>query len=91
VLAAGKGWVLAILAMLAPKWALRVAPGGSGPGAKRRRPCPLLRAVAAGWRRDERRPTHRRQEGLTARHRTKGLGGKKSGKRRSLLPTMAAA
>ena len=56
VLAAGKGWVLAVLAMLAPKRALRVAARGCGPGAKRRRPCPPLRA-AARWRcRDEGRP-----------------------------------
>ena len=47
MLAAGKGWVLAMLAMLGPKPGLRVAARGSGPGAKRRRPCPPLRAVAA--------------------------------------------
>ena len=52
VLAAGKGWVLPVLAMLAAT-RLCVAARGSGPGAKRRRPCPPLRAVA-GWRcRDE--------------------------------------
>ena len=56
VLAAGKGWVLPVLAMLAAKRRLRVAARGSGPGAKRRRPCPPLRAAAAGWRRDEGRP-----------------------------------
>jgi len=48
VLTAGKGWVLAVLAMLGPKPGLRVAARGSGPGAKRRRPCPPLRAAAAG-------------------------------------------
>ena len=47
MLAAGKGRVLAVLAMLAPKRALCVAARGSGPGAKRRRPCPPLCAVAA--------------------------------------------
>ena len=42
-----------MLAMLAPKRALCVAVRGSGPGAKRRRPCPPLCAVA-GWKcRDE--------------------------------------
>jgi len=46
VLAAGKGWVLAMLAMLAAKRRLRVAARGSGPGAKRRCPCPPLRAAA---------------------------------------------
>ena len=56
VLAAGKGWVLAVLAMLGPKPGLRVAVRGFGPGAKRRHPCPPLRAAAAGWRRDEGRP-----------------------------------
>ena len=38
VLTPVKGWVLAVLAMLAPETALRVAAGGSGPGAERRRP-----------------------------------------------------
>ncbi len=47
VLAAGKGWVLPVLAMLAAKRRLRVAARGSGPGAKRRRPCPPLRAAAS--------------------------------------------
>ena len=56
VLAAGKGWVLAVLAMLGPKPGLRVAARGSGPGAKRRRPGPPLRTAAAEWRRDEGRP-----------------------------------
>ena len=56
VLAAGKGWVLAVLAMLAAKRRLRVAARGSGPGAEWRRPCPPLRAVAAQRRRDEGRP-----------------------------------
>ena len=42
--------------MLAPKRALRVAPRGSGPGAKRRRPCPPLRAAAPWTGRDEGRP-----------------------------------
>ena len=56
MLAAGKGWVLPVLAMLAAKWRLRVAARGSGPGAKRRRPCPPLRAAAAGGRRDEGHP-----------------------------------
>ena len=55
MLATGKGWVLPVLAMLAAT-RLRVAARGSGPGAKRRRPCPPLRA-GAGWRRrDGRRP-----------------------------------
>ena len=45
MLAMGKGWVLPVLAMLAPKRALRVAVRGSGPGAKRRRLCPPLRAM----------------------------------------------
>ena len=58
MLATGKGWVLPVLAMLAPKGALRVAARGSGPGAKRRRPCPPLCAVAAWRRRDEGRPDH---------------------------------
>jgi len=35
VLAAGKGWVLPVLAMLAAQVRLRVAARGSGPGAKR--------------------------------------------------------
>ena len=56
MLTAGKGWVLAMLAMLSPKPGLRVAARGSGPGAKQRRPCPPLRAVAARRRRDEGRP-----------------------------------
>jgi len=56
VLAAGKGRVLPVLAMLAAKRRLRVAVRGSGPGAKRRRPCPPLRAAAAGRRRGEERP-----------------------------------
>jgi len=56
VLAAGKGRVLPVLAMLAAKRRLRVAARGSGPGAKRRRPCPPLRAAAAERRRDEERP-----------------------------------
>jgi len=56
VLAAGKGWVLPVLAMLAAKGRLRVAARGSGPGAKRRRPCPPLRAVPCGGYRDEGRP-----------------------------------
>ena len=55
VLATGKGWVLPVLAMLAAT-RLRVAARGSGPGAKQRRPCPPLRAVAAWKRRDEERP-----------------------------------
>jgi len=42
--------------MLAAKKRLRVAARGSGPGAKRRRPCPPLRAAATGRRRDEERP-----------------------------------
>ena len=53
MLATGKGWVLPVLAMLAAKRRLRVAARGSGPGAKRRRPCPPLCAEAE-WRcRDE--------------------------------------
>ncbi len=56
MLAAGKGRVLPVLAMLAAKRRLRVAARGSGPGAKRRRPCPPLRAAAAERRRDEERP-----------------------------------
>ena len=56
VLAAGKGWVLPVLAMLAAKRRLRVAARGSGPGAKRRRPCPPLRAVPDKRCRDEGRP-----------------------------------
>jgi len=56
VLAAGKGRVLPVLAMLAAKRRLRVAARGSGPGAKQRRPCPPLRAVTARKRRDEGRP-----------------------------------
>ena len=73
VLATGKGWVLAMLAMLAAKGRLRVAARGSGPGAKPRRPCPPL--CAGAWRRcrDEGRPaTIDAQEGLPARRRTKG-------------------
>ena len=35
-----------MLAMLAAEGRLRVAARGSGPGAKRRRPCPPLRAAA---------------------------------------------
>ena len=58
MLAAGKGWVLAMLAMLGPKPGLRVAARGSGPGAKRRRPCPPLRAVAA-WKASGRRASRR--------------------------------
>ena len=58
VLAAGKGWVLAMLAMLGPKPGLCVAARGSGPGAKRRRPCPPLRAAAA-WRASGRRASRR--------------------------------
>ena len=56
VLAAGKGWVLAMLPVLPAKRRVRAGPRGSGPGAKRRRPCPPLRAAAAGRRRDEGRP-----------------------------------
>ena len=56
VLVPGKGWVLAMLAMLAAKKRLRVAARGSGPGAKARRPCPALRAGAWQRGRDERRP-----------------------------------
>ena len=58
MLAAGKGWVLAMLAMLAAKRRLRVAARGSGPGAKRRRPCPPLRAVAT-WKASGRRASRR--------------------------------
>ena len=47
VLATGKGWVLAMLPVLAAKRRLRAGPRGSGPGGKRRRPCPPLRAAAA--------------------------------------------
>ena len=57
VLTTGKGWVLAMLAMLSPKPGLRVAARGSGPGAKQRRPCPPLRAGTGKRRRDEGRPT----------------------------------
>ena len=56
VLAAGKGWVLAMLPVLPAKQRVRAGPRGSGPGAKRRRPCPPLRAAAARGRRDEGRP-----------------------------------
>ena len=56
VLGAVKGRVLAVLAMLAPLRALRVAARGCGPGAKRRRPRPALRAAAYGGGRDEERP-----------------------------------
>ena len=58
MLAAGKGWVLAMLAMLAAKGRLRVAARGSGPGAKRRRPCPPLRAVTC-WKASGRRASRR--------------------------------
>ena len=58
MLAAGKGWVLAMLAMLGPKPGLRVAARGSGPGAKRRRPCPPLRA-GASWKASGRRASRR--------------------------------
>ena len=58
MLATGKGWVLAMLAMLGPKPGLRVAARGSGPGAKRRRPCPPLRAGAA-WKASGRRASRR--------------------------------
>ena len=47
-----------MLAMLAAKRRLRVAARGSGPGAKRRRPCPPLRAVAA-WKASGRRASRR--------------------------------
>ena len=62
VLVPGQGWVLAMLAMLAPKGALRVAARGCGPGAKPRRPGPALRAGAGQRGRDERRPA------LSTRH-----------------------
>ena len=70
VLAAGKGWVLAMLAMLAAKRRLRVAARGSGPGAKRRRPCPPLRAAAPWTGRDEGRPDH--QPVASGQGRTRG-------------------
>ena len=60
MLAAGKEWVLPVLATRSARSrALRVAAPGSGPVAKGRRPCPPLRAVAAGQRRDERCPNYR--------------------------------
>ena len=80
VLAPGKGWVLAMLPMLPAKWRVRVGPRGSGPGAKRRRPCPPLRAAAAGWRRDEGRPDPS-TPGLRPGS-NKGLTGGPGGKRR---------
>ncbi len=74
MLAAGKGWVLPVLAMLAAKGRLRVAARGSGPGAKRRRPCPPLRAASWGGCRDEGRPaTTTPQEALPGRASNKGL------------------
>lgn len=56
MLTAGKGWVLAMLAMLPAKRRVRVAVRGSGPGAKWHRPCPTLRAVAVEKHRGEERP-----------------------------------
>ena len=47
VLAAGKGWVLAVLAMLGPK-GLRVAPRGSGPGLRPPLPFAARRAGRGG-------------------------------------------
>ncbi len=72
MLAAGKGWVLPVLAMLGPKPGLRVAARGSGPGAKRRRPCPPLRAVPSRACRDEGRPANQRPRALPRGRRTKG-------------------
>ncbi len=74
VLAAGKGWVLPVLAMLGPKLGLRVAARGSGPGAKRRRPCPPLRAVPQWKCRDKGRPAATTpQEALPGRASNKRL------------------
>ena len=73
-----------MLAMLAAKRRLRVAARGSGPGAKRRRPCPPLRAAAAGWRQDEGRPdpsTPSLRPGSN-----KGLTGKRAGQGRTASP-----
>ena len=75
VLATGKGWVLAMLPVLPAKRRVRAGPRGSGPGAKRRRPCSPLRAAAARRRRDEGRPdpsTHGLRPGSN-----KGLMGNK--------------
>lgn len=80
MLAAGKGWVfpvLAMLAMLAAKGRLRMAARGSSPVAKRRRPCPPLRAAATRWRRDEGRPDPS-TPGLRPGS-GKGLAGKQAG------------
>ena len=79
MLAAGKGWVLPVLAMLAAEWRLRVAARGSGPGAKRRRPCPPLRAVPNRGCRDEGRPaTTDAPRALPRGRRTKGWTGKRA-------------
>ena len=72
MLAAGKGWVLPVLAMLAAKRRLCVAARGSGPVAKRRRPGPPLRAVSCGGCRDEGRPANRRPKRAAARASNKG-------------------
>ena len=45
-----------MLPVLPAERRVRAGPRGSGPGAKRRRPCPPLCAAAAKWRRDEGRP-----------------------------------
>ena len=76
MLAAGKGWVLAMLAMLGPKPGLRVAARGCAWLRSRRQAAPPLPSAA---RRGDLEgvgtkgvPPHRRQEGLPARRRTKG-------------------
>ena len=74
MLAAGKGWVLPVLAA---KGRLRMAARGSSPVAKRRRPCPPLRVAATRWRRDEGRPDPS-TPGLRPGS-SKGLTGKQAG------------
>ena len=83
VLAAGKGWVLAMLAMLAAKGRLRVAARGSGPGAKRRRPCPPLRAAAA-WKASGRRASRRIDAKRACRPGVEQRAGEEEARRRPL-------
>ena len=83
MLATGKGWVLAMLPVLPAKRRVRAGPRGSGPGAKRRRPCPPLRAAAAWGRRDEGRPDSS-TPGLRPGP-NKGLTGKQAGRDRTAL------
>ena len=72
-----------MLPVLPAKRRVRAGPRGSGPGAKRRRPCPPLRAAAAGGRRDKGRPDPS-TPGLRPGP-NKGLTGKQARRGRRLL------